>query len=81
MGAVLVRFYAGAADAAGCREENVTADTVGALRTALLQRHGDRLSRILAASTVLIGDERVTSDEFTLRDDTLVEILPPYAGG
>ena len=81
MGAVLVRLYAGAADAAGCKEESLTADTVGALRTALIERHDDRFARILAASTILIGDERVTTDEFILAEESVVEILPPYSGG
>jgi molybdopterin synthase sulfur carrier subunit len=81
VGAVVVRFYAGAADAAGCKEESLSAETVGALRAALLDRHDDRFARVLAASTVLIDGERVSTDDRRLPDGDVVEILPPYSGG
>jgi sulfur-carrier protein len=78
---LLVRYYAGAAAAAGRPEEKVTAADLPALRAALVERHGARMERILAAASLLVDGVAVRGDEAELPDGCTVEVLPPFAGG
>lgn len=79
---VLVRFFAGAAAAAGVEEEKVTVPagaTLGSLVTALAVR-GPELARVLAASSFLV--EAVSArPEDALADGATLDVLPPFAGG
>jgi molybdopterin converting factor small subunit len=80
---VRVRYFAGAAAAAGIPEETVTVPagaTVGALAQTLGDRHGVALIRILAASSFLL-DEVTGDGTRLLRDGAQVDVLPPFAGG
>jgi molybdopterin synthase sulfur carrier subunit len=78
---LLVRYYAGAAAAAGRPEEKMQAEDLPALRAALVERHGARMERILAAASFLIDGVAVRGNEAELRDGCTVEVLPPFAGG
>jgi sulfur-carrier protein len=78
---LLIRYYAGAAAAAGRAEEKVVATDLPALRAALVERHGARMERVLAASSLLVDGVAVRSDEAELPDGCTVEVLPPFAGG
>ena len=77
---VEVRYFAAAADAAGCEHEQLPAtSTVGELRAVLIGRHGDAMARVLAAGSFLV-------DGVVSRDDSRavglrVDVLPPFAGG
>ncbi|RWZ58260.1 MoaD/ThiS family protein [Labedella populi] len=79
-GAVLVRYFAAAAEAAGREEESiVAAGTVGELRRLLVDRYGDAMARVLASGSFLV-------DGVVSRDDARslgarVDVLPPFAGG
>lgn len=80
---VTVRYFAGARAAAGTAEEALRlapGAMVDTLRDALVQRHGDALARVLAASTFLV-DGVAGSRDRNLRDGVAVDILPPFAGG
>ncbi len=80
---VKVRFFAGAAAAAGVPEAKVDlpdgAD-VAALVAALAAAHGPALARVLQASTFLVDEVAAARDQF-LRDDQEIDVLPPFAGG
>jgi len=78
---LLVRYYAGAAAAAGRPEEKVLAADLAALRAALVERHGARMERILVASSLLVDGVAVRGDQAELRDGCTIEVLPPFAGG
>lgn len=79
---VTVRFFAAAREAAGCASEDVPAGSVATLTAQLVTRHGDRMGRVLAASTVLVAGERVVPDSARhLAAGTIVDVLPPFAGG
>jgi sulfur-carrier protein len=78
---LLVRYYAGAAAAAGRPEEKVEAADLPALRAILVERHGARMERILVASSLLVDGVAVRDDGAELRDGCTVEVLPPFAGG
>ncbi|TPW72828.1 MoaD/ThiS family protein [Schumannella sp. 10F1B-5-1] len=77
---VLVRHFAAAAEAAGCREE-VVADvaTVGELRRALVARHGEPMAHILRIGSLLV--DGVASDDDARPLGARVDVLPPFAGG
>lgn len=78
---VTVRYYAGARAAAGVTEEKVDAADLPDLRTALGDRHGEPLTRVLAASSLLVDGVAVSDDAAGLPVDATVEVLPPFAGG
>ncbi len=76
---VTVRYFAGAAEAAGCEQEDVVAASVGELR-ALLSARDAELGRVLGLCSVLVGGERSEPDRALAPGDT-VDVLPPFAGG
>jgi molybdopterin synthase sulfur carrier subunit len=79
---VEVRYFAGAADAAGCEKEtfDLPADrNLAAVEAAVLARHGGRIADVLRVSAYLVGDE-LTRDRATTIGDR-VDVLPPFAGG
>ena len=78
MATVRVRFWAGARRAAGHAEETLDATDVGELRAVLAARPG--LAKIVAAASFLV-DEVKASDASVLRDGSVVDVLPPFAGG
>lgn len=77
--AATVRYFAGAADAAGRDEEVRHESTLDALRAAVLADHA-RLGAVLPRCAVLVNGERQDAD-IPLADGDTVDILPPFAGG
>jgi molybdopterin converting factor small subunit len=74
-----VRYFAAAEELAGRAEELRAERTLGDLRRALsAERPG--LGGILPRCAVLVAGSR-TGDDAPLSDDTLVDVLPPFAGG
>lgn len=85
---VLVRYWAGARAAAGTAEDSFDVDgelSLSALVTRVLQRHPDeRMARTVAVCSVLVGDRPVRSqdpDTVVISPGSVVELLPPFAGG
>jgi molybdopterin synthase sulfur carrier subunit len=77
---VTVRYFAAAADAAGTLEETVPAvETVGALRTLLVEKYGEPMARVLASGSFLVDGVVSRDDSRTL--GLRVDVLPPFAGG
>lgn len=89
MTGIEVRYFAAAADAAGRDKETVDlpgdAD-LGALRAALIGRHGPEMERVLSVAAFLIepaeasGSGELTRD-LTVKAGPRVDVLPPFAGG
>jgi len=76
---VTVRYFAGAADAAG-RDEEVRAEgSLDVLRHALVADHS-RLGAVLPRCAILVNGERRDIDVDLLEGD-VVDVLPPFAGG
>ena len=74
-----VRYFAAAEELAGRGEESRDEATLGELRAALAtERPG--LGGILPRCAVLVDGSRV-DDDTVLGGDTLVDVLPPFAGG
>ncbi len=78
---VLVRYFAGARAAAGVSEEKVAAPTVEALLALLADRHGPRLSSVLARCSFLVDGLACHDRTAPLGADAVVDVLPPFAGG
>ncbi|MDJ0335846.1 MoaD/ThiS family protein [Salinibacterium sp. G-O1] len=80
MAEVTVRYFAAAAEAAGCDEEQLpVASTVGELRSLLVERYGDAMARVLAAGSFLV--DGVVSRDDSRAVGARVDVLPPFAGG
>jgi sulfur-carrier protein len=80
---VSVRYFAGAAAAAGRDAEGVdlaAGSRVIDLATVLGGRHGVELTRVLTACSFLL-DEIAGPVDRLLHDGAQVDVLPPFAGG
>jgi molybdopterin converting factor small subunit len=80
---VTVRLFAGARAAAGGTAELVLpASSLPALRTALVERFGEPMARVLPLCAYLVDGVSVPrADERGLDGVTTVDVLPPFAGG
>lgn len=81
---VRVRYFAGARAAAGRDEETLalpSGATVHDLVLTLSSKHGDRLSRVLTASSFLLDGIAVRDQMVTLDSVMTIDVLPPFAGG
>jgi len=74
-----VRYFAAAEEAAGTSSEQRSETTLTALRTALAADHPD-LAALLPQCAVLVDGQR-HDDDADLADSSLVDVLPPFAGG
>lgn len=77
---MLIRFFAGAAEAAGTDtlEKDATGLTVETL-VAQLGADNERLARVLEVAALLADGERRTTGP--LDGVTQLDVLPPFAGG
>lgn len=74
-----VRFFAAAEDAAGVSQSTSSAPDLGALRVELSSAYPS-LVGILPRCSILVDGARVDDSE-PLGGDTIVDVLPPFAGG
>lgn len=79
-----VRYFAGAAEAAGRDRGTVQADPADSLGGAL-RGQTERLDRVLDVATLLVDGRRVDPTtpvaEAVGDGGTVVDVLPPFAGG
>lgn len=78
---VTVRYFAAAAEAAGTTEGSYPGETLGALLDALVERHGTRLGAVVARCSVLVDGVRTDDRDAPLTSGSVVDVLPPFAGG
>lgn len=76
---VTVRYWAAARAAAGVDGEQVQASTVGQALAECLGRHA-ALAQVLAVATFLLDGQAVRRAA-PLADGSVLEVLPPFAGG
>ena len=86
MAIVTFRYWAAAKEAAGTAEETVAAETLADALAAAGARAGrdSRLRAVLARSSFLIDGNPVgvrALDAVRLDDASVIEVLPPFAGG
>jgi molybdopterin converting factor small subunit len=83
-GDVTVRYWAAAREAAGCTSETCQAATVADVLATVTELHGDRLRAVLARCSFLVDGAPVgRRDPATVQvsDGSVIEVLPPFAGG
>lgn len=76
-----VRYFAGAAEAAGTDEEQLEGATVGEVLAAARRAHGDRLSEVLERCSVLHAGRYVDEESTPVSAGDTIDVLPPFAGG
>ncbi len=76
---VTIRYWAGAATAAGCASEPADAGSVGRVLDQACQRHPE-LAPVLRVASILVEGVRADRDELVPAGAT-IEVLPPFAGG
>lgn len=81
MNQVIVRYFAGAAEAAGVETEALSAASVGDLIAAMVGAHGPGLQKVLARCSLLADGVYLPDDVTPLADGVTVDVLPPFAGG
>jgi sulfur-carrier protein len=86
MAKVTIRYWAAAKEAAGVAEESIEASTLSdLLNTAVARRKPDgRLAIVLSRSSFLVNADpvgRAARESIMLDEGSVVEVLPPFAGG
>jgi sulfur-carrier protein len=82
-GVITVRYFAGARAASGIDEERLAVDRprpLEELAAMLAERHGPALERVLAVASFLV-DETTGPRERVVAAGSVVDVLPPFAGG
>lgn len=79
--AVTVRYWAAARAAAGAAEERTEPGTLDEIVARLGERHGERLARVLDYCSYLLDGTAVRDHGATVQAGSVVEVLPPFAGG
>lgn len=79
MAEVIVRYWAGAREAAGVDDEPLQAESVQDVVRQLAGR-GALLAQVVRRSSLLV-DGQVVRGDLGLADGQTVEVLPPFAGG
>jgi molybdopterin synthase sulfur carrier subunit len=80
----VLRYWAAAKEAAGTATDEVTAGSLAEALAVACERHGERLTSVLTRCAFVVdGDPVGVRDHaaVTLRPDSLVDVLPPFAGG
>jgi molybdopterin converting factor small subunit len=78
---ITVRYFAGAAEAAGVVTETFPATTVAGLKEAMVGRHGAGLEAVLPRCSLLADGVLAVDPGLELAGGTVVDVLPPFAGG
>ena len=86
MAKVTIRYWAAAKEAAGMPEESVDAVTLRDVLDAVVagRRPDTRLATVIARSSFLVDAApvgRAAKESVVLSDGSVVEVLPPFAGG
>ena len=76
-----VRYFAGARAAAGVDTEIHEAATLDQLVTRIVGAHGERLERVLTACSFLVDGTSTRDRSRPLPPGSVVDVLPPFAGG
>ncbi len=76
-----VRFFAGAAEAAGTDEEELAGTSVGEVLDAARAAHGPGFADVLERCSVLHEGRYVDEPRTPVAATDTIDVLPPFAGG
>ena len=79
-----VRYWAGARAAAGTATDELEAATLAEALEAAVAAHGERLEKVLGVCAFVVDGDPVGArphEGVVLAAGSLVDVLPPFAGG
>ena len=76
-----MRYFAAARAAAGVSEEKVAAPSLDALLSVISQAHGPTMATVLGRCSFLVDGLACHDRSMPLAADSVVDVLPPFAGG
>jgi len=79
--AVTVRYFAGARAASGVDTETCDARSLDELVGQMVDAHGEKLERVLTACSFLVDGTTTRDRALQLSPGSVVDVLPPFAGG
>jgi molybdopterin converting factor small subunit len=80
----LVRYFAAVKEAAGVASEEVAAATLAEALDVARSRHADRFTTVLARCSFVVDGDPVGGRDHAavgVRPESVVDALPPFAGG
>ena len=80
----VLRYWAAAKAAAGVAEESVPASTLAEALTLVRAGHDERFTAVLGRCSFVVDGDPVGGRDHTrvgVQPDSLVDVLPPFAGG
>ena len=80
----VLRYWAGARAAAGVAEQSVDAATLAAALEAARSGRDERFAQVLSVCSFVVDEQPVgltPHEEVMVTADSVVEVLPPFAGG
>jgi molybdopterin converting factor small subunit len=80
----LVRYWAGARAAAGVTEESLPGSTLGEVLDAARSSRDQAFAKVLSMCSFVVDEQpvgRAYATDTALLEDSVVEVLPPFAGG
>jgi len=77
---VTVRLFAAAAEAAGTDEASVASGTASQIGEQLIATRGEDLARVWRQCALMVDGRRVEPDE-VIAAGSILDVLPPFAGG
>jgi molybdopterin converting factor small subunit len=81
---MILRYWAAAKEAAGVAEESLPAATLAEALAAARAGHDDRFTTVLARCSFVVDGDPVGGRDHAgvaVQKDSLVDVLPPFAGG
>ena len=78
---ITVRYFAGARAASGVDTETRDAASLDELVGQIVADHGERLERVLTACSFLVDGTSTRNRALQLSPGSVVDVLPPFAGG
>ena len=76
-----MRYFAGARAAVGVDTEDRDAGSLDELVGQLVDAHGAQLEKVLTACSFLVDGAQAHDPAAALAPGTVVDVLPPFAGG
>ncbi len=81
---VTVRFFAAARAAAGVDQEQIEVPesvTLAHVLNTAVGAHGSQLAQVLRRCSFLIDETAVHTDQVLVNPGSVIDVLPPFAGG
>ena len=75
-------FFASAKQVAGVTEKKFEISSSEDLKNKLIELGGQKLLRIIEVSSILSNGQKINIFEYSqLKNEQILEVLPPFAGG